>query len=203
VNGFPVHVRWRVRADVYDAGPGLTELGRNICIEMCSHGIIPDITHATEEAIKEVFAIADANSPKRSVIASHGAPRGSNLIDFKLNLSEATIKGIRDREGVIGVIFFGHWLLPGSPKDVHGDIGTVLDAIQRIAEVAGTTSCIAIGSDLDGFIRPVEGLENVGKFRALEKELLKRFSTSEVRGILCDNALTTFSKGWGKSRGRR
>jgi microsomal dipeptidase-like Zn-dependent dipeptidase len=77
------------------------------------------------------------------------------------------------------------------------------DAIQRIAEVAGTTSCIGVGSDLDGFIQPVDGLENVGKFRALEKELLKRFSTSEVRGILCDNALAAFSKGWGKSSGGR
>jgi microsomal dipeptidase-like Zn-dependent dipeptidase len=162
------------------------------------------VTHATEEAIKEVFAIADANKPKRPVIVSHGAPRGDNIIEYKLNLSRATIKGIRDREGVIGVIFYDHWLLPpGSPKEAHGDIGTVVDAIQRISEIAGTTTCIAIGSDLDGFIHPVDGLENVGKFRALEKELLKRFSASEVRGILCDNALATFSKGWGKSSGHR
>src|SRR5262249_16611855 len=36
---------------------GLTELGTKICEEMCRHGIIPDVTHATGTAIYQVFAI--------------------------------------------------------------------------------------------------------------------------------------------------
>ena len=126
---------------------GLTPLGTRICEEMCKHGIIPDVTHATETAISEVFAIADANTPKRPVIVSHGAPRGETHKEYKLNLSKPTIEGIRDRYGVIGVIFYDHWLLPvDAPPNTETSPQTVVDAINRIAEIAGTTECIAIGS---------------------------------------------------------
>ena len=181
--------------------PGLTQFGMDVCKEMCRVGIIPDVTHATEQAIEQVFAIADANNPKRPVIVSHGAPRGKTGNEYKLNLSEATIQGIRDREGVIGVIFYDHWLLPvDTPRGTEASVEDVIAAIKRIREVAGSTKCIAIGSDLDGFIQPVKGLENVSKLRNLEKALVDAgFTDDEVRGILFENALSTLSKGWGRT----
>ena len=74
--------------------PGLTQFGMDVCKEMCRVGIIPDVTHAIEQATEQVIAIADGNNPKRPVIVSHGAPRGKTGKEYKLNLSEATIKGI-------------------------------------------------------------------------------------------------------------
>lgn len=177
---------------------GLTPTGIEICEQMCKHGIIPDVTHASEAAICDVFAIADANKPKRPVIVSHGAARGNTPTEYKLNLSETTIKAIRDRGGVIGVIFYDHWLLPvDAPSDTETSPQTVVDAIYKIAEIAGTTECIAIGSDLDGFIRPVKGLEDVGKIRNLETALREAgMSDEHVQGILWKNALRTLSMGW-------
>jgi membrane dipeptidase len=184
---------------------GLTGTGIEICEEMCKQGIIPDVTHASEAAICDVFAIADANTPKRPVIVSHGAPRGNAATEYKLNLSEATIKGIRDRGGVIGVIFYDHWLLPvDSPSDTETSSQTVVDAINKIADIAGTTECIAIGSDLDGFIKPVKGLENVSKMRNLENALRNSGRYDEdVQGILWKNALRTLCMGWAAGRKSR
>jgi microsomal dipeptidase-like Zn-dependent dipeptidase len=185
--------------------PGLTQFGMDVCKEMCRVGIIPDVTHATEQAIEQVLAIADANNPKRPVIVSHGAPRGKTGKEYKLNLSEKTIEAIRDREGVIGVIFYDHWLLPvDAPAGTETSVQHVIAAIKRIREVAGSTKCIAIGSDLDGFIEPVKGLENVSKMRNLEKALVDAgFSDDDVRGILFENALKTLSKGWARTIGTR
>src|SRR5262249_50241796 len=184
VNGFPFMSDEEYESMFTAPTAGLTQLGNDICVEMCKQGIIPDVTHATEKAISDVFAIADANNPKRPVIVSHGAPRGTTATEYKLNLSEATIKGINCRGGVIGVIFFDHWLLPvGTPPGTETSPQTVVDAIKRIAQVAGTTKCIAIGSDLDGFITPVKGLENVGKMRNLETALRNAgMSDDDVQG---------------------
>ncbi len=59
----------------------------------------------------------------------------------------------------------------------------------------GTTDCIAIGSDLDGFIEPVKRLESVGKFRDLEAKLRKSFEEPVVEGILWRNALRALGGG--------
>jgi microsomal dipeptidase-like Zn-dependent dipeptidase len=178
---------------------GLTSLGVDICTEICRSGIIPDITHATKEAADEVFRIAAANRPRRPVIVSHGAPQGGTASEYKLNLTEDAITKIRDSGGVVGVIFYDHWLLPvGAPPRTPTGISLVVDAIKRIRDSAGTTDCIAIGSDLDGFIQPVKGLENVSKFRDLERELRAHFDATVVEAILWKNALRTLSMGWGR-----
>jgi microsomal dipeptidase-like Zn-dependent dipeptidase len=65
--------------------------------------------------------------------------------------------------------------------------------------VARTTECIAIGSDLEGFIHPVSGLEHVARIRDLEAALLRdrSFTSEQVEGILWKNAFRTLSLGWG------
>ncbi len=181
---------------------GLTESGVRLCEAMCRSGIIPDITHATREAADQVFEITGARDPKLPVLVTHGAPQGGTANEHKLNLDERTIRRIRDTGGVIGVIFFDHWLLPVSASGEKRSIDLVVNAINRIRHVAGTTDCIAIGSDLDGFIEPVKGLENVGKFRDLEAKLRKSFEEPIVEGILWRNALRALSAGWGVKAAR-
>jgi microsomal dipeptidase-like Zn-dependent dipeptidase len=199
VNAFPFMTDAEYERMFATPVPGLTQFGIDVCREMCRRGIIPDATHATEAAVEQIFAIADANRPKRPVIVSHGAPRAAAAGEPRLNLSEKTILGIRDRGGVVGVIFDRHWLGAAVPGGQAG-VGLVAGAVRRIAEVAGTTECIALGSDLDGFIDPVDGLTEVRRIRVLEQTLLDEgFEPSEVAGILWKNALRTLSIGWGAS----
>jgi membrane dipeptidase len=178
---------------------GLTATGRDICVAMCRHGIIPDVTHMTVRAASEVYGIAQANRPRRPIIVSHGAPQGDTDAEYKLNLTQDVIRMVRESEGVIGVIFFDHWLLP--PSSRYGStakIDHVIAAMKRIADVAGTTDCIAIGSDFEGFIRPVKRLENVEKIRRLETALRKAFDDErQVEGIMWKNATRTLHAGWG------
>ena len=178
--------------------PGLTDPGRKICAALCRNGIIPDITHMTRTAALEVFDIAKKNGD-RPVIVSHGAPQLGTKHEYKLNLDADIIKRICDSGGVIGIIFYDHWLLPaGSPSGSPATIDAVVGAMQRIKELTGKTDCIAIGSDLDGFIRPVKGLETVKTIRNLEDRLRTKFTESEVKGILWQNAARTLKAGWKK-----
>jgi microsomal dipeptidase-like Zn-dependent dipeptidase len=179
---------------------GLTPRGTMLCEALCRHGVIPDITHMTATAAGQVFDIAAANRPPRPVIVSHGAPQRGRAAEHKLNLSEDIICRIARSRGVIGVIFFDHWLLPvGRDLDTEGTIDDVVSAVRRIAEVAGGTECIAIGSDLDGFIQPVKGLEHIGQIRKLEKALRAEFPPSQTEGILWRNAARVLENGWGSA----
>lgn len=83
------------------------------------------------------------------------------------------------------MIIYDHWRLPpDAPRGTEASVEEVITATKRIREVAGRTKCIAIGADLDGFIEPVKGLENVSKIRNLEKALVDAGVThDEVRGI--------------------
>ena len=167
--------------------------GREICDALCQHGIIPDITHMTLQAVHEVFEIAQKH--KCPVIVSHGAPQHGGRDEYKLNLCPDVIKAIHNSGGVIGVIFYDHWLKPPGSRET-ATIDAVIEAMKTIERVTGTTDCIAIGSDFDGFIRPVRGLESVGKIRALERRLNGLFSAEQVKGILWKNAARTLRAGW-------
>jgi len=175
---------------------GLTPHGVQLCERLCERGIIPDITHMTSTAACQTLEIASRHH--RPVIISHGAPQGSSGTQFKLNASDDVIRGVRDSGGVIGVIFFDHWLSSTSPDPHTEGLTRVVNAIKRIRDVAGTTECIAIGSDLEGFIHPVDGLENVGQIRHLEVALKNdaSFTVDHIEGILWKNAFRTLSLGW-------
>ena len=199
VNAFPFFDDDQYERMFKNLTPDLTQAGMTICETMCDVGIIPDVTHMTVDAAKQVFAIAK-NVKNRPVIVSHGAPQGKSGRQYKLNLSAETILAIRDSGGVIGVIFYDHWLLPvGTLPHTKANIGDVINAMKRIREVAGTTECLAIGSDLEGFIHPVDGLDDVIKIRDLESALRRdgSFTEDEVDGILWKNAFRVLSMGWG------
>jgi membrane dipeptidase len=195
VNAFPFFTDAEFERMFPMPDEGLTLRGREICDALCAQGIIPDITHMTRKAADEVFDIALRH--ERPVIVSHGAPQHGGPEEYKLNLHADVIKAICKSGGVIGVIFYDHWLLPTSSRlNSEGTIDDVVRAMRRIAELTGSTTCIAIGSDFDGFIRPVRGLESVDDIRGLESRLRKEFSDAEVEGILWKNAARTLKAGW-------
>jgi microsomal dipeptidase-like Zn-dependent dipeptidase len=194
VNAFPFFTDETYEV-MFPGPPGLTPLGKKICEGICQRGIIPDITHMTVQAAYDVFDIAKANN--RPVIASHAAPQGTSAHEYKLNLCPEIIERIRDSGGVIGVIWFDHWLLPPATPKAKTSVDTVVDAVLRIRDIARTTDCIAVGSDLDGFIHPVTGLETIAKIRDLETALLNRLKDKDVvEDILWRNATRTLAYGW-------
>ncbi|PKL98654.1 MAG: peptidase M19, partial [Gammaproteobacteria bacterium HGW-Gammaproteobacteria-7] len=78
---------------------GLSPFGREVVAEMNRLGIFVDVSHLTDDAIRQVLAISSA-----PVIASHSSARHFTP-GFERNLSDELIKAIAAKGGVVHINF--------------------------------------------------------------------------------------------------
>jgi microsomal dipeptidase-like Zn-dependent dipeptidase len=79
-------------------------------------------------------------------------------------------------------------------RDSADGFPIVFKTIQHIADVTNFDH-VAVGSDLDGFIKPVKGCETYAQTPALVAAIQARF-TKDAEKILFGNALRVLSAGW-------
>lgn len=129
-------------------GP-LTELGRELMREMGRAKLALDVSHMAEESFWQALDLFDG-----PVIASHSncralapGPREDR------HLSDAMIKALIERDGVIGTVLYNRFL-DSSWTLEKGKQAVTLDALLRhidhICQIAGDARHVAIGSDFDG-----------------------------------------------------
>ena len=181
---------------------GLTELGEAAVRAMFCNGILIDMTHMSEPAIWATIALLEELEQKYSitpvpVLATHIACRFGT---YQYNLSDDTIREIGKRNGLMGVIFCDHWMHDGpSKKNLRSERDTferVKENIDRIARLVSSHKCTAIGSDLDGFIKPMlRGLENMAGMSYLEERLRREYG-ADADLILSENALRVLKSAW-------
>jgi microsomal dipeptidase-like Zn-dependent dipeptidase len=179
---------------------GLSELGRAAVQAMVRHGVLVDVSHMSGRALDDTFELLDELDPAGavSVIASHSAYRfGSD----RYNLSTATVERIAARGGVIGLLLAEHQLTDGLRWRRTGSLQDSLEVVfrhlDRIREIAGSHRHAAIGSDLDGFIKPtVAGLEDASKLGGLRRALVERYGEADAQLICADNVLRALRTHW-------
>jgi len=194
-NGFPPLIYPRFHKEL-DSQPcfGLTALGQKIFEACFERGVLVDLTHARTDALQDIFEIA-AGYKDRPVISSHNAVRG--ICDAGLNLSNDIIKRIQKSTGIIGVIFYKQWLQHLQKPDTRDDCSLITDVIGYIHCVTGTYDNISIGSDLDGFIEPIQMCSNYSKISALPPCLIAKYGQDVANRILYLNAQHVLHAGWG------
>ena len=184
---------------------GLTALGQAIVEAMVDEGILIDITHMRSESIRDVFRMLDARDPGKEVpvIATHMAYRFGSL---EYCFDDNTINAVAERAGVLGCILCEHYItsgLPGSVKSLKETVVALGRHIDKIHQLTGTYDNIAIGSDLDGYIKPaLPGLEHMGRMAELQKELRARYGDVDAEKICSGNALRLLRAQWGRKRAR-
>jgi microsomal dipeptidase-like Zn-dependent dipeptidase len=183
---------------------GLTELGRAAVRAMFCNGILIDVTHMSEPAICETLALLKELERKYAVttpvpvLATHIACRFGT---YEYNLSDDTIREIGKRDGLMGVIFCDHWMHDGpsrrNPRGERETFERVKENIDRIARLVSSHECTAIGSDLDGFIKPMlRGLEDMAAMAYLENWLRTEYPRAVADLILSENALRVLESAW-------
>lgn len=186
-------------------GTGLTSLGREVVEAMVDEGILVDITHMRSESIRDVLRVLDGRDPGREipVLATHMACRFGGL---EYCFDDDTIRAVAARGGVLGCILCEHFItsgLPGTAKSLTGSLDALCRHIDRIHELTGTYDHVAIGSDLDGYIKPaLPGLENMGRMRDLQAGLGARYGPADAEKICSANALRVLRAQWGRKRPR-
>jgi membrane dipeptidase len=151
-------------------------------------GLILDLSHAAEESFAEALDLQSG-----PVIASHSNPRA--MCPGDRQLSDAMIRAIAARDGVIGIMPFNRQLIPdwaesGRPKVA---LARVADAIRHVADVTGTHETVAIGSDFDGGFgaeAAPAGIDTIADLPRLADPLSDRgFSDEAIRDVFGGNWL--------------
>ena len=182
---------------------GLTRLGKTAVEAMIEHGILVDISHMSEAATADTLALLDEHDPARRVpvLATHVAYRFGKL---QYNLGSETVRRVIERKGVLGLIVCRHFIADGLPKpdSFKQSVELICKHIDRIRDHSPARSFdhVAIGSDLDGYIKPaLNGIEHLGRMRALQAALAERYGESAANKVCSENALRVLRAGWRQS----
>ena len=186
VVGF-AHGKTRYSGGTGQPGP-LTELGRELLAEMEHESVILDTSHMAEESFFQALDLFEG-----PVIATHSNCRA--LIPTDRHLSDEMIRAIVKREGVIGIVLFNKflsadWEKTGRLKE-QVTLNHVVKQVEHLRDVAGSTTNIGIGSDLDGGFgsesTPAE-VDTIADLPKIADALLEAgFSEKEVNGIMGEN----------------
>jgi membrane dipeptidase len=168
---------------------GLTPTGRAVVERMIELRMVPDVTHCTPTARRDVYELVGDRIP---VIASHIGVQSMNPEPY--NLDRADVDAIAATGGVVGVIFMPHWLEKPDP-------GKGLDAIwktmDQVRQWSGSWDHVAIGTDFDGFTDPPDDCKSAAEL-PLVQEILegKGLSPNDVEAALGGNARRVLRNGW-------
>ncbi|GAC13690.1 dipeptidase [Aliiglaciecola lipolytica] len=116
---------------------GLTSFGSKAVEKMQALGIIVDISHSSEQTVRDVLAMS-----KAPLVVSHTGLKGH--CDSKRNISDSLMQQIAAAEGLIAVGYWDGAICSTRPSDIA-------DAIIYGINLVGENH-IALGSDFDGAV---------------------------------------------------
>jgi membrane dipeptidase len=181
---------------------GLTSFGRDVVRECERLGVIVDLAHINPAGFDEILSLT--NKP---LVVSHTNVR--HYYDIERNISDAQIKMIGERRGVIGV----NSVLV-SPREEESTLDRYIDHIEHVANLIGIDG-VGIGFDFFEFIYRqwpesrqrelaakfttphfIPDLRNHSQARNLTRRLIERgFNDEQIKKILRGNWLRIF-KAW-------
>ena len=151
-------------------GQGLTNFGKQSIVEMLRLNIIIDVSHSSENVVKDVLDITN-----RPIVVSHTGFNGH--CESPRNINDGLMQSIAKKGGLIGVGFWDGAVCDNTPK-------SVAEAIVYGIELIGVDH-VALGSDFDGAITP--GFDS-SELVAITHELLELgLSDFQIRKVMGGN----------------
>ncbi|WP_128100383.1 dipeptidase [Paenibacillus sp. DCT19] len=163
-------------------GSGLTQFGKQIIEFNNEYRLLSDVSHLSEAGFWDVLQLADYP------IASHSNAQG--IYNHPRNLSDEQAQALFAKNATVHVLYLPDFLR--SDQDEAASIDDVLRHVEHFCSIGGVKH-IGLGSDFDGLIHYVEGLEHAGHTQNLINALLKRYSEQEVKGFASENFLNSLS----------
>lgn len=128
---------------------GFTPLGHQMLEVMTGTGFALDLSHMNEISVLQAL-----DSYPGTVIASHANARALlKDVQGERHLTDQAIRRLAERGGVMGVIPFNRFLLPGWANTDDRALVTlehVLAQIDHICQLTGSAQHVALGTDFDG-----------------------------------------------------
>ncbi|BFJ83695.1 membrane dipeptidase [Ruthenibacterium sp. CLA-JM-H11] len=158
-------------------GGALKPFGRQVVEALPEYGIIPDISHLSDEGVSDVFSLYSG-----PVLASHSNAR--KITGHCRNLTDRQIQEISRRGGLIGVNLYTDFLL--GPREVDS-MDAVYRHVNHFLEL-GAGQALSFGTDFDGSI-PIREVADLSHIPALYHYLLQKGIDEKIlQGIFFENA---------------
>jgi membrane dipeptidase len=195
----PAHYGPGRYANGTDATGKMGSSGLDLLKKMEELKIILDATHLCDDAFWQ--ALDNFQGP---VWASHNNCRV--LVDHNRQFSDEQIRALVDRGAVIGAAMDAWMLVPNwirgrsTPKEMHCDLGKVLDNMDHICQIAGNALHIGIGSDLDGAFgkeQSPDDLETIADLQKIPSLLKDRgYKDQDIQNVMHGNWLRFLRNAW-------
>lgn len=167
----------------HDTHAGLTDFGKRVVKRCFELGIIPDVSHASDETFAGVRELA--RKAGKAFIASHSNSRV--IWKHARNLTDDMYLDVADSGGVVGV----------SLEPTHlGEIGNMQDAVSHIAHYYTLDpQTVCLGCDFDGRTSRPSDMTGADCLFRIWDELLKiGFSQNDADAVFYGNAKRFFDK---------
>lgn len=155
---------------------GLTETGVQFLGEMEALGMIPDVSHLSDDGFWDVCRLS-----RKPFAASHSSCRA--LWDHRRNLTDDMLRAMGDKGCLVGVNFYAGFLGPGETAR----LADITRHIRHMLDVGGP-DLVALGSDFDGIDCPLE-LGDAGHMDRLVAAMESGgFTGREIEAVCWKNA---------------
>jgi membrane dipeptidase len=160
-----------------ESGEGLTPFGRSAVLEMQRLSIIIDVAHSSPAVVEDILAIS-----KNPVVVSHTGIYGACA--SARNLSDAQMKRITERGGLVGIGFWESAICDPTPAGVVRAIRVGIDLLGE--------DHVALGSDFDGSVRTHF---DTSQLNILTQEMMNQgFTHREIKKVMGENLLTLLAR---------
>lgn len=161
---------------------GLSELGKAAVAEMNRLGIMIDVSHPSEESMKQMIALS-----KAPIIASHSSARA--LCNHSRNLTDEQLLMMKENGGVVQAVAFPSYV---SIKKLEANepvtVSDFVDHIDYMVKLIGINH-VGISSDFDGG-GGIEGWSDASETENITLELVKRgYSEADIAKLWGENLL--------------
>lgn len=158
---------------------GLTDFGVQTVIKCFEHGIIPDISHASEKSAFQVFELAEKYG--KAILATHS--NSYAVCRHKRNLCDEAFLRIKSLDGRVGIS-----LAPEHLSDSgKADFSDILKHIEHYLRLGGE-DIVALGCDFDGVSSLPCGISGIADLEKLYLALCNSFGTRCAKKIFFGNA---------------
>lgn len=176
---------------------GLTPAGFALVRRMSEIGMILDLTHLSDRGFWQALELYPG-----VVIASHNNCR--RLVPHQRQFSDEQIRAIAERGGVVGAALDVWMLQPKFIKGVTSNAGItlnrVVDHIDHICQLTGSSRHVGIGSDLDGGFGREQSpcdLDTIADLQNLVDLLAGRgYSSDAITAIMYGNWVNLLRRVW-------
>lgn len=179
---------------------GLSDIGPPLLREMDRLGVLLDLTHCSDQSFWQ--ALEHYGGP---VLASHNNCRA--LVPHQRQFSDDQIRAIIARDGVIGAALDAWMIRPAwvigdrhDPANPTVTLSHVVDHIDHICQLAGSSRHAALGTDLDGGFGREQSPQDLDTIADLQKfaDLLgaRGYPPDDIAAIMHGNWLRLLRRAW-------